>query len=169
VKRYLRCRESIRSALEHGTNYPWTTFFAVNAPKSTSDVIESLLGAVYIDSAGSLEGACKQVLEKIGLLKVVQRLATDSSVDCRQPIVILSERASNVRVKIGKRRAETGSGKSWACKISLDDQYLALAKGASCEMEARSRAAESALEALESLNKRRKREDNDLEHSMEAP
>ena len=75
-KRYLTLRDSIRHALDHGHRYPWRLLSQVGAEKFFSDVIESVLGAIYVDSKGDRQ-ACLGFLENLGLVKYLRRI-TDS-------------------------------------------------------------------------------------------
>jgi len=54
VKRHAALRGEIISAMETGRRYPWALLARLQAMKFYSDLVESLLGAIWIDS-GSLE------------------------------------------------------------------------------------------------------------------
>jgi dsRNA-specific ribonuclease len=47
----------------------------INANKSYSDLVESLLGTIWVDS-GSLD-ACKQAFKRMGMFKLMHRLIKD--------------------------------------------------------------------------------------------
>ncbi len=65
-KRHVALRRPIIEALEHGEQYPLAMLARLQAKKFYSDLFESLLGAVWVDSgvhrrvrgaAGALQGA----------------------------------------------------------------------------------------------------------------
>lgn len=69
---FLELRESIKAAIEEGDEYPWYLLARLQAKKFYSDVVESVLGALWVDS-GSSE-TCKELLEKMGVLRYARRL-----------------------------------------------------------------------------------------------
>lgn len=76
VERYHSLRDSIRYALEHGDHYPWELFASLRADKFISDIVESTLGAMFIDSLGDMD-QCYSFAERIGLLAYVRRVISD--------------------------------------------------------------------------------------------
>jgi dsRNA-specific ribonuclease len=64
--------------------YPWTPLAALHPEKFLSDMIESLLGAIFIDSAGDM-AACMIFLEKLGLLQYA-RYVLEHGVDVVHPL-----------------------------------------------------------------------------------
>ncbi len=81
LSRYKLLRSPIGEALDQGKEYPWVLLAQLDAPKYFSDIIESLLGAIYIDTSGSL-GACEVFLERLGIMRYLSRVI-------RQDIVLL--------------------------------------------------------------------------------
>jgi dsRNA-specific ribonuclease len=63
---------NIEADLTRG-NYPWASLATLNPPKSLADLIEAILGAIYIDTRGNLE-VCEAFLKKIGFIGVTERL-----------------------------------------------------------------------------------------------
>ncbi|SJK99370.1 uncharacterized protein ARMOST_02666 [Armillaria ostoyae] len=47
--------DAIADGLENGKIYPWTALTQLQVPKFFSDMIESLLGTVFLDSEGNLD------------------------------------------------------------------------------------------------------------------
>lgn len=74
LKRHAELRDEIKSAIEHGTHYPWALLSRLQAQKFYSDLVESLLGAVWIDS-GSFD-TCKEIVERMGILNYFRRILT---------------------------------------------------------------------------------------------
>lgn len=72
LKRYAELRDGIKRAIEHGTHYPWALLARLQAQKFYSDLVESLLGAVWIDS-GSFD-TCREIVERMGILDYLRRI-----------------------------------------------------------------------------------------------
>ncbi|KAK3955498.1 hypothetical protein QBC32DRAFT_333303 [Pseudoneurospora amorphoporcata] len=70
--RYLALRDDIRAAIWEKHELPWALLARMGPPKFYSDVVESLVGAVWVDS-GSWE-ACEHVLNQMGLLPLLDHL-----------------------------------------------------------------------------------------------
>ena len=146
---YREVGDTIGKALREGTNYPWTEIYQLNAPKWCSDVFESVIGAVYVDSGGSLN-TCREVLTKLGLMEIVERAATEKDLDFEQPMRKVRELYPPNRLKVDVKRFKTRAGEGsvaqqWACRIRVDGRVAALVKNCTCQAEAESRAAEAVL------------------------
>ncbi|KAH9933177.1 P-loop containing nucleoside triphosphate hydrolase protein [Epithele typhae] len=70
--RYQKRGAAIARALEEDAVYPWAALTSLQAPKFLSDMVESLLGAVYIDTHGDLDA--RVVHEDVDSLHPVSRL-----------------------------------------------------------------------------------------------
>ena len=66
-------RDEIEAALKEGRAFPWSALTALEAPKFLSDMVESLLGAVYLDSRGDFE-VVRGVLRRLGHWEVLERI-----------------------------------------------------------------------------------------------
>lgn len=60
-------RPAVDMAFAHGHFYSWRALAAFASEKIFSDVIEAMLGAVYIDTSGDLE-VCEALLRRFGIL-----------------------------------------------------------------------------------------------------
>jgi dsRNA-specific ribonuclease len=89
-------REYIWTALRTGRRYPWA-LLECGVPKFFSDIIESILGAIYLDTHGSIE-KCTSFLERLGLLDLLQRLIQES-VDVLHPKERIGIAAKSKKVK----------------------------------------------------------------------
>jgi len=67
-------------ATDHQTSYPWRALAAFAPEKTVSDLVESIIGAVYIDSGGSFE-VVEVVARKLGLLQWLEN-AMEQDVQC---------------------------------------------------------------------------------------
>jgi dsRNA-specific ribonuclease len=63
---------TIRSALDKHQAYPWRELEAFAPEKFVSDLIESVLGAVYIDTRGDFD-ACERVAREFGIIGWVEQ------------------------------------------------------------------------------------------------
>lgn len=72
-ERYLALRDDIRAAIWKKNRLPWELLARMAPPKFYSDIVESLVGAVWIDSGGSWK-TCEDVLNKMGLLPLLDHL-----------------------------------------------------------------------------------------------
>jgi dsRNA-specific ribonuclease len=144
----LRCE--ILQEFESGMEYPWALLARIHANKFYSDLIESLLGAVWVDS-GSLE-VCKQVLGRMGMLKLMHRLVTDlvHALHPREELCIL---AGDQKVKYDVQKNEC-AGSEWMCTVYVGESQIVKVSGGMSEEEAGTRAAGDAVAFLRHSNGR---------------
>ena len=83
IRRHKEAREQILVALGEDRRFPWHLFALNDAPKFLSDIVESVVGAIYIDSQGDIP-SCEIFLRKLGILDCLQRIL-DEDVDCLHP------------------------------------------------------------------------------------
>ncbi|KAH9978359.1 P-loop containing nucleoside triphosphate hydrolase protein [Russula compacta] len=97
-------RDDIEAALKEARAFPWSALTALQAPKFLSDMFESLLGAVYLDSLGNLD-VVRNVLRRLGHWEVLERIV-ERDVDVRHPVSRLSIWAgkNHEKVKCGTTR-----------------------------------------------------------------
>ncbi|KIW14028.1 hypothetical protein PV08_06809 [Exophiala spinifera] len=141
LKAYDEVRESILISFKDGTKFPWRELTHLRAPKSYSDVVESVLGAVFVDSKGDL-ACCESVLGEFGFLTLLDRFALEPGLDLIHP----EEQLAKVIQGCKLITSETRSG--WRCKVMVGDERIARARKASCAEEARCRAAQRAVDVL---------------------
>ncbi len=161
LKKFQKVQPKILKRLEPGASFPWTLLSEIGAPKSHSDIIESILAAVFIDSRGNLQ-ACESVLEKIGYMSLVRRFVSERDVDVLHPESRLFETVQSLGLSSKRpaleiiaqcRAKEITSGKSWRCKVMLQGQMIASIAHTETEKEARYRACEKAVEVLKKKRK----------------
>ena len=85
LSRFESLDSDIQRALVSGDRHPWTLLARLEPPKPFSDLIESLLGAIYIDSRGDIMGACTAFLERIGLMACLRRVMREEGVKLLHP------------------------------------------------------------------------------------
>ncbi|KAK2591741.1 Dicer-like protein 2 [Conoideocrella luteorostrata] len=150
LKRYEALREDILAALQHGDYYPWDLLARVRAKKFYSDIVESLLGAVWVDS-NSLE-QCESVLEKFGVLKYLDRLIEDR-VQVQHPKELLGRWAVSQTVTYDIDVQEAANGdKCFTCRAMIGSRVVAEVSDGVTKEEVKTKAAEAAVRVLSREN-----------------
>ncbi|KAH9889955.1 P-loop containing nucleoside triphosphate hydrolase protein [Cubamyces lactineus] len=149
--RFQKHGPAIARALAEDSIYPWAALTSLQAPKFISDMVESILGAVYVDSMGSLD-AVRQVMRSLGLMQIVERVVVED-VDVLHPVSRVAIWASqqdpqrNVEYKIEKEKGQV------KCVVLVDEEKLlevsASYRSRVSEDEVRFTAAERAMKKLE--------------------
>lgn len=167
LARFTALRTPISEALRSGLKYPWSLLAALDAPKFFSDLIESLLGAIYIDSQGSMD-ACAAFLEPLGLRKYLDRVLQrdhDVVVQLLHPKEELGQCADveKVRYEVFREEKKRGSDAARAqeeegeedeergrlvCRIWVGEREIVVVKGGRSVFEIETRAAEIAVRML---------------------
>lgn len=120
--RFQKHGAEIADALERHSMYPWAGLTSLQAPKFISDMVESILGAVYVDSHGDL-GKVRHVMERLGLMRVLERVVHDD-VDALHPVSRLEIWAAKhkpkkeVTYEIEKEKGMV------RCKVLIDEKEL---------------------------------------------
>lgn len=121
-------RAGILAALENDDRYPWHLLARMDAAKFLSDIVESVIGAVYVDSMGDL-AACERVVGRLGILDALEGVLR-RGVDCLHPkerVAILAVEKSVEYVKVddyGEESEEEGEGaeeevKGYRCQVRV--------------------------------------------------
>jgi len=159
LKRYEPLRGPILTALESGPKYPWTLLAALDAPKFFSDVVEAVLGAIYIDTQGSWE-ACERFLERLGVMTYAQRVMRregEGVVAVKHPKeevgVVAGEQS--VRYEVFKVVVNDGEGADGddregrlGCRVWVGEREAVCVGGGRSVLEVETRAAEEAVGLL---------------------
>ncbi|KAL8969849.1 MAG: hypothetical protein Q9183_001799 [Haloplaca sp. 2 TL-2023] len=151
VKRYEELKTPILEALEHGARIPWALLTRLDAPKFFSDIIESVIGAIYIDSHGSL-AACEAFLEKLGVMGYLRRLL-DGGVALYHPKEELGKLADAEKVtyEISREDERDGAGeRRLGCRVLIGEREIVRVGDGLNQMEVETRAAEEAVRILKS-------------------
>ena len=148
-KRHRVLRDEINSALASGSYYPWALLARLSAPKFCSDIVESLIGAVYIDS-GSME-ACEGIAERMGILPYLRRVIQDGvhTLHPKEELGILAD-AEKVKyvVEFEKKIIESVESRAYTCEVFIGKMSVALVSDGISREEAKTKAAEAAVRAL---------------------
>lgn len=150
---YQELRGKIHEALYNSTAYPWALLSQLEASKFFSDLVESLLGAVFVDSRGSME-ACHLFLEKIGLLPYMRHILS-VKIDLLHPKEKVGHVARSLRVLYDTRREPAPDHKNqkrwkWLCSLSVGDEVVVELTDGVNAMEVETRAAATAVSILNS-------------------
>ncbi|TRM58708.1 hypothetical protein BD626DRAFT_410125 [Schizophyllum amplum] len=119
--RFRRLEDNITEALDTGDIFPWAALTRMQAPKFFSDVVESLIGAVYLDAEGDLEVAAS-VIRTLGITRVLERVV-DEDLDVLHPLSRLSvwaqKSGKELELKCAKERGKA------VCRVLVDGEEVA--------------------------------------------
>ncbi len=151
VERFKQVGPEIREELLRGEKYPWAKLARLQAEKFFSDIVESLLGAVYLDTKGS-NTAIEQVAERIGILPYLRRILGEG-VQLVHPKGILGELVGNEKLEyvLGMEDRTEGEGgkegeKWFTCAVYVGEREVVKVGRGTGKDEVRTRAAERAIE-----------------------
>ena len=149
VQRYTSLRSEIKHSFSEGKVYPWLQLVKLKVEKFLSDIVESIIGAIFVDSKGSF-GACLNFLERIGLFQYLKRVLKDG-VDLKHPKVVLEQLTGQQSVTYDVRQEQSdseGEERKYRCTVAVGDVEVASVKGCLSEDEA---VVVSAYEAVMEL------------------
>ncbi|EQL38291.1 hypothetical protein BDFG_00652 [Blastomyces dermatitidis ATCC 26199] len=152
ANQYQKLQADISEALEKSNTYPWTLLSRLRAQKFFSDLIESVLGAIFIDSHGSLD-ACTAFLERIGLMKFLRRMLVEESMDIMHPKQRLGQEVGRMKVRyetehVVDEEEEVGGLGFWTCKVFVGDECVVEENEGVSLTEVEAKAAEAALAVI---------------------
>ncbi|KAJ6164045.1 Dicer-like protein 2 [Penicillium chermesinum] len=139
LSRYAIMRDEILDALESSPTYPWELLARLRADKFFSDIVESVIGAIFLDSGLD---ACAAFLEKIGLIRYLRRIL-DEDVIVQHPRNAAQDlvKLQGVLVFKPKRVEIKGIPATYRSSAVLDQLVLASIEGCGSAEEADIRVA----------------------------
>ena len=154
VGRYEKLRAYILKAFMQGPAYPWTLLVQLHADKFFSDLIESIIGAIFIDTSGSLE-ACEGFLKSLGVLGYLDRVLK-GELHLMHPKEELGVVAGNDKLSydiwvveedddVGRAGIEH---KGYACQIKVGEWIVCTIGGGRTRVEIETLAAAEAISIL---------------------
>ena len=153
MARYMAHRDSIHQALATGTAYPWLLLARLNTDKFYSDMIESITGAIFLDSNDDL-AACEDFITRIGLVSYLKRILAEK-VDMQHPKSILGQLAGTEGVSYDEKRFSKGSDDTervrFTCTVAVGEIDIAVAEDCLSKEEA---VLAAAIEAAEKIKER---------------
>ncbi|KAI5292672.1 Dicer-like protein 2, partial [Ascosphaera acerosa] len=142
IARFQRLEASIDDALDQSAEYPWVLLCQLQAPKYMSDVIESLLAAIYVDSSGSW-ARCDAFLSRLGLNEYLSRVLR-GNINLMHPKQRLGILVEGRKVAYAKTQTDD---LRFDCVVCVDGAEVAGVTGALSDHEAETRAACRAMKA----------------------
>ncbi|KAL4992648.1 ATP-dependent helicase dcl2 [Aspergillus falconensis] len=103
LTRHNLLRSLILHALDNAKVYPWSLFSAIHADKFFSDIVESITGAIFVDSGGDL-GACAGFIERLGLVRIAKRIL-DERIDVTHPTQRAQIELQKLAARLGNNEA----------------------------------------------------------------
>lgn len=154
IARFKALSGPIATALQSSDIYPWPDLTALQPEKFFSDIVEAILGAMYLDTRGDLD-VCEKFLEKLGILPSMRSILDREMVTCfpKERVGILADREV---VEYKTERAD-GDAATWECIVLVGQKEVTRVGGIKTKEEAEVRAADAAAHELGLGNGRRKR------------
>ena len=154
IARFEALSGPIATALQSSDVYPWPDLTAIQPEKFFSDIIEAILGAIYLDTRGDI-GVCEAFLEKLGILPTMRSILDREMETCfpKERVGILADREI-VEYKTKQTDVEAGT---WECVVVVGRKEITRVGGVKTKEEAEVRAADAAAYELGLGNGRRKR------------
>ncbi|KAF2862586.1 P-loop containing nucleoside triphosphate hydrolase protein [Piedraia hortae CBS 480.64] len=147
VQRYEKVYAELAQSLALGREYPWVKLMALNPPKFFSDMVEAVLGAVFLDTGGDLE-TCEVFLNKLGVLEMLRRLLEDN-VETMSPKELFGIAAGSESVSYKTTLEEDAhGGRAWRCCVFVNEDLVAEVDGCEGRREAEVMGAEEARRIL---------------------
>lgn len=140
--------DAIEHALARDAIYPWAALTSLQAPKFVSDMLESILGAVFLDAHGELD-VVRAVLRKLGIVQIMERIVADD-VDVLHPVSRLAIWAAKSERKWEIKSERIDGDISCYVKIDGVEEFRATEpfRGQTSQNEVRFAAAEGAIRKL---------------------
>jgi len=139
-------RDPIATALQSGSVYPWPDLVALQPEKFFSDIVESILGALFLDTHGDLD-VCESFLEKLGVLPVLRGIL-DGEMETTFPKERVGILADRKEVKYVTTKGVEGDEGVWECAVVVDASEVVRVGGCGSKEEAEVRAADVAAAKL---------------------
>jgi dsRNA-specific ribonuclease len=147
LKRFAELQSEIKTAIDSGSQYPWALLAKLQAQKFYSDIIESLLGAVWIDS-GDMD-TCTAIVARMGILDYLQRIV-EERVRVMHPKEELGILADDLAVKytLSLGGWQDDGVRQYVCEVFVGDERIVEYVDGVSKMEAQTKAAEIAVSIL---------------------
>ena len=152
VARFNTMRTAIRAALDHGACYPWVELTTLGPEKFFSDIIESIIGAIYVDTHGSLD-ACRSFLQTLGVMPYLRKALVES-IHLLHPKEELGQLAVSEKVTYETCIGKTAEGQDVAAlRVLVGKREICTVEGGKSKIEVETRAAGEAVRILKEQEK----------------
>jgi dsRNA-specific ribonuclease len=145
LERFQKLCGEVRHCLQQGKSYPWALLAELNADKFYSDMVESVLGAIFVDSNGNLE-QCRDFAERIGILPYLRRILVDG-INIVHPKTTLGRLAAPNKVEYVVEY-EDDARSAYRCLVRVKDKDITVTRGCLSRDEAMVKAAHAAVESM---------------------
>lgn len=139
--------QAIRMALETDSYFPWCelAYFGRPTRKFFTDMIESVVGAIFVDSGGDLD-ACKAFLERLGLWRILCRIVNEK-VNCFHPKSLVNVITRSAKVDYEGLRQDG----RYSCSIKIGGIQVGPTVTRGSREEAEAEVAKQAYELLKAV------------------
>ncbi|KAJ3489320.1 hypothetical protein NLG97_g6022 [Lecanicillium saksenae] len=138
-KRHQKLRDEILNEVRNGDHYPWHILFGLHASKFYSDLIEALVGAIWVDSGSFAQ--CEAFLTRFGMFPYLDRIL-EGNVHMQHPKEELGKVAKGRSMVYNIEEIKTGDGdKTYNCKLMVGGVEVGNGWGGQTAEEARVKAA----------------------------
>ncbi|CAG9980555.1 unnamed protein product [Clonostachys byssicola] len=145
AQRHQNSREEIIQLFKTADRYPWAELARIQPRKFFSDIIEALIGAVWVDS-GSIE-VCAAVVERLGIFTYLERFVRDN-VEVMHPKELIGKLAGTEKVKYEASFEENKDGDNvYSCKLYVGGRLVAEVDGSVSREHSKTAAATEAVKA----------------------
>lgn len=145
LERFQKIRPDVQHCLRQGKSYPWALLAELNADKFYSDMVESVLGAIFVDSKGNLE-QCRHFAERIGILPYLRRILLEG-IDIVHPKTMLGRMAAPNKIEYVVD-CEENVRSVYSCLVRIKDKDVTTVGGCLSRDEALVKAAHAAVELI---------------------
>ncbi|KAG8673566.1 Dicer-like protein 2 [Fusarium poae] len=148
--RFESLQDEINAARLNGATYPWTLLARLHPKKFYSDLIEAVLGAIWVDS-GNME-TCAAFLHKFGILPYLDRIL-NQNIHVQHPKEELTRLAVDKKMVYDYTPVD-GPIKEYLCTVTVGDRAVGVVSGALNKIEAMTKAAEEGVNLLKAEQRR---------------
>jgi dsRNA-specific ribonuclease len=149
VQGYSLYGAEIHASLSEGAAYPWRLLARLDLDKFYSDIIESIFGAIFIDSRGDLS-ACDDFFERIGLRLYAARMA-ESRVHVVHPRDELQRLIGSSKINLNVEMMQLGAERPvFRSTVTVDGEKIVEAQECVTKEEAYVEGARAAVKFLSS-------------------
>ncbi|KAJ4013529.1 Dicer-like protein 2 [Fusarium irregulare] len=143
-KRFDSLRDEIDIAKRESDHYPWALFARLHPEKFYSDLVEAVLGAIWVDS-GSME-TCAAFLAKVGIFTYLDRILKEN-IHVKHPKEEFCAMAGNKKPAFLLSEGD-GPMITWGCSATVEGRVVGISTGALNKFEAETKAAEAGIKVL---------------------
>jgi dsRNA-specific ribonuclease len=141
ITRHDEIADEVHDRLRYGRYYPWVLLASLEPEKFLSDIVESIFGAILIDSQGDLE-ACTTAAKNLGISDYLRRIVADD-IDLLHPRNKLGELAGSSTVKYEVKVQD--DTKRYGCRVLVGGTEIARVCDGLSRDDAMTRAADAAI------------------------